>query len=64
MLTGLTLILLGILVYLHPKIVVGLFAGILIAGGLVVVGISWRVRRLYREAQPAGNIWTRFIARF
>lgn len=64
MLSGLFLILTGILIYLYPRIVVAVFSGFLIMAGMTLVLISWRLRRIYRAAGRPGNAWTRFIVRF
>ena len=64
MFSGLILILLGILIYLHPKIIIAVAAGFLITSGLTMMLVSWRLRRVYRSAGQAGNPWTRFIIRF
>ena len=64
MLSGLLLILLGILITLHPKIIVVLVAGFLIASGFTMMLVSWRLRRAFRAGQQSTNAWSRFIVRF
>ncbi|GEM_PF-7071853 len=64
MLSGLLLILIGVLVYLHPRIIVTLVAGFLVFSGVAIVLTSWRLRRIYRAGGQAGNAWTRFMIRF
>lgn len=64
MLSGLLLILLGILIYLHPKIVVALVAAFFVASGLIIMLMSWRLRRAFQSGRPSANAWSRFIVRF
>ena len=64
MLSGLLLILMGILIYLRPQIVVALVSGFLIASGLTIMMISWRLRRMVQAGRQTGNAWTRFMIRF
>lgn len=64
MLSGLLLIVLGLVIYLQPRIVVAMAAGMLIAAGLSIVLLSWRVRRMVRSAGQAPSGWTRFLIRF
>ncbi len=64
MLSGLMLILIGILIYLHPHIIVTLGAGFLVFSGVMIVLTSLRLRRMYRAGRQADNAWTRFMIRF
>ena len=58
MLSGLLLIVLGLVIYLQPRIVVAMVAGMLIAAGLSIVLLSWRLRRMVRSAgqAPSGSL--------
>ncbi len=64
MFSGFLLIVLGLVIYLHPRIVVAMMAGTLIATGISIVLLSWRLRRMVRSAGPAPTGWTRFLIRF
>ena len=65
MFAGFFLIFLGILILAEPRILVVALAGTLMAGGVTMVLISWRLRRLYRDAnQQFGEGWKRFFIRF
>lgn len=64
MLTGLLLILLGVLIYINPRIMVAMVAGVLIASGIFLMLLHWRWRRTYRSWDRASSRWTRFIIRF
>lgn len=65
MLSGLLLIALGVLIYLHPKILVAMLAGAMIATGVGLMLLRWRLRRMFGAAgQAAPTGWTRFLIRF
>ncbi len=64
MLTGLVLVLLGILIYVNPRIIVAMVSGMLIATGIFLMLLHWRLRRTYRSPDQASNRWTRFLIRF
>lgn len=64
MLTGLLLILLGIMIYLHPKILVALLSGVLIMTGLTLIALHYRLRRAARTWEQGPNRWMRFLIRF
>ena len=62
--SGLMLILVGVLIYVHPRIVVALISGFLVASGIGLMLLHWRLRRTYRAWEQARSPWTRFIIRF
>ena len=64
MLTGLVLILLGVLIYIQPRIAIALLSGFLIVMGIGLMIFSWRLRRLSKVFGQTTNRWTRFIIRF
>ncbi len=56
MLTGLLLVVLGVLILYYPKILVAMIAGLFIAFGLGMMAASWQFRRLRRSsASPFVN---------
>ena len=57
MLTGLILILFGILVALVPQILVAIISTLLILVGLVICAMSWNWRRLRRKSQSSIVNW-------
>ena len=57
MLTGLILILFGILVALVPQILVAIVSSVLILIGLVICAMSWNGRRLRRESHSSIVNW-------
>ena len=57
MLTGLFLILMGVLILIYPRILV-LMIGLLVIGlGVSVMAVSWQFRRLRRKAQSPFTQW-------
>ncbi|MBI4313560.1 MAG: hypothetical protein HY594_01965 [Candidatus Omnitrophica bacterium] len=63
MLSGLVLILLGVAIYLHPRIIVAAIAATMIAAGFSMVLIHWRMRRVYKSWEQPARGWQRFIFR-
>ena len=57
MLTGLTLILFGILVALLPQILVAIVSSMLILTGLGICAMSWNRRRLRRTSHSSIVNW-------
>lgn len=64
MVTGLLLILLGVLVLVEPRIVVRMVGGGLVFFGAAVVAINLWLRRVQRWEQPTSRGWKRFFIRF
>lgn len=64
MVTGLLLILLGMLVLLEPRIVVMMAGGGLVFLGAAVVAMNLWLRRVQRWEQPTSRGWKRFFVRF
>ena len=61
MLTGLVIVILGILIYLHPHILVAMVSGVMILFGLGMMAASWQFRRLRRQSHSRFINW---IVRF
>ena len=64
MLSGLLLIVLGLLIYVYPRMIVAMLAGMLIAAGISMMLLRWRLRRMFRTPEQATNGWMRFLIRF
>ena len=64
MVTGMLLILLGVLVVFEPRLVVLLIGAGLIFMGTAVVAINLWLRRVQRWEQPSSRGWRRFFIRF
>ena len=64
MFSGLLLVLAGILIYLHPRILVALMSGCLILFGVGLMVMHWKLRKVYKAWDQASNPWARFIIRF
>ncbi len=64
MLAGLLLILLGVMIYINPRIIVAIISGAMIAAGVVMILLHWRLRRMYRSPDQASSRWTRLLFRF
>ncbi len=57
MFTGLFFIILGVLILLHPQILVAMIAGLLILFGAGMMAASWQFRRLRRQSQSHFMNW-------
>lgn len=64
MVFGLLLIFSGVFIYLYPRVIVAMVSGVLIAAGVVMILLHWRLRRMYRSPDQTSNRWTRFLFRF
>ena len=64
MVIGLFLIFSGVFIYLYPRVIVAMISGVLVAAGLFLILLHWRLRRMYRSPDQASNRWTRFLFRF
>ena len=61
MITGLVFVVLGVLIYLHPHILVAMFSGLLILFGVGMMAASWQFRRVRRQSRSRFINW---IVRF
>ena len=64
MVTGLLLILLGVLVVFEPRLVVLMVGTGLIFMGTAVIATNLWLRRVQRWEQPASRGWRRFFIHF
>jgi len=64
MITGIFLILMGILILAEPRILVAMIAGFFIASGVAILLVRWRLKKVYRAWENAQGGFNRFIIRF
>ena len=57
MVTGLVFILLGVMILLHPQILVAMVAGVFILIGLGMLAAGWQFRRLRRRSGSGFMNW-------
>ncbi len=64
MVIGLFLIFSGVFIYLYPRVIVAMISGVMIAAGVIMILLHWRLRRMYRSPDQASNRWMCFLFRF
>jgi hypothetical protein len=57
MLTGASFVILGVLVWLHPEILVAMVAGVLILFGLGMMAASWQFRKFRKASRSRFVNW-------
>jgi len=62
--SGLFLILLGLLILIEPRILVAFISAFLVASGMALVFLHWKLRKVYRASGDAQSRFDRFIIRF
>jgi len=57
MITGLSFVILGVLVLIYPQILVAMISGVLVLFGLGMMATSWQFRRLRRHSESRFINW-------
>ena len=57
MITGRCFVILGVLILLHPQILVAMIAGVLILFGAGMMAAGWQFRRMRRSSQSRFMNW-------
>ena len=57
MITGLSLVMLGVLIWWYPQILLAMISGFLILFGLGMMAASWQFRRLRKHSESRFINW-------